>query len=467
MADVRSRLAALRSRRHHRAAAKAEAARPKCTDPAIAAAAAAAGPPRQTWDTDFRERLAGHTGSDDELDEIVVLPPAPVKLDPIAARVAWRNDQVATARRKARQIIREQFPAPTLVKPDVPAIPKEEVNDEEELLLEEEVDVDQEGSSEDEESHDDQAASEDDEEPTENRKSNYTNSMLSAQIVGDILDDIVCNVSIPAVFRTPIVSESDRDPSDASAPLHEASQSNVNLNLAAETSAPQTASIDSARTEDSSRATAQLETDSTEPNEGAAKSAAHKVEPSHSTKTDKKLNQVTTVVSGRPLGLFSKLFGQKSGSAAESSAYNSTAQSRPCAFIEDEAEDEHDADEDIQQAFDSDVDEDEQALLDEGIVADSQIPTDVHGLAQFHREWVREAESAALQDVSKGVLVDKAMDLSELSKRFQTEGTELDDQNDAASFCIGNPDDKAETTEYLDAMFVSALKFLQLSSAHF
>eukprot|EP00171_Calliarthron_tuberculosum_P013597 IDg13597t1 len=186
MADVRSRLAALRARRQQRAEAQADAARPKCADPALAAACAAVGFPRQTWDADFRERLAGHSGSDDELDEIVVLPPAPIKLDPIAARVAW--------------------------------LPKEDVNDEEELLLEEEVDDEDESEDEEEGAETDSSV---DAEDCSKKKDLNTNAIIetssaliqpteAVQVVREILDCIISDVFSFATSNSAKSSENAR-----------------------------------------------------------------------------------------------------------------------------------------------------------------------------------------------------------------------------------------------------------------
>jgi hypothetical protein len=96
-----ARLAALRAKR---AAAGGPAARR--VDPALAAAAAAAGAPtRGTWDVDYALRLregaggGGDAGNESGSDEdVVVLPPPAVKLDPAAQREKWRRDMRTQAK---------------------------------------------------------------------------------------------------------------------------------------------------------------------------------------------------------------------------------------------------------------------------------------------------------------------------------------------------------------------------------
>lgn len=144
-------MAALRAKRAARFTKAAEDAKPKCTA-ALLAAAQAVGTPRATWDEDYRERLAGTVdSSDDDEEAIVVIPPPTVKLDPIAKRVAWRKKQRAAAAAQAAELVRDEYPAPSplISQPlSFDSAPKEDVDNEEQLL--EEIEVEGEDSSDEE-----------------------------------------------------------------------------------------------------------------------------------------------------------------------------------------------------------------------------------------------------------------------------------------------------------------------------
>jgi hypothetical protein len=105
MAGMLARLAELRARR------EASTARPPPVDAALAAAAAAIGSPtRGTWDADYLQRLrhpensrgAALSDVDSDEEEVVVLPPPQVKLDPVAQRTAWRNRMLHEAKQARR-----------------------------------------------------------------------------------------------------------------------------------------------------------------------------------------------------------------------------------------------------------------------------------------------------------------------------------------------------------------------------
>jgi hypothetical protein len=111
MAAILARLADLRARR------EASAARPPAVPPELAAAAAAVGSPtRGTWDADYIQQLRCGEDSrrvsrlelDSEEDEVVVLPPPQVRLDPVAQRAAWRKQMMHDAKQARRAIMVEK-----------------------------------------------------------------------------------------------------------------------------------------------------------------------------------------------------------------------------------------------------------------------------------------------------------------------------------------------------------------------
>lgn len=449
MGDIRSRLAALRARRQQREAAKVEAAKPKCEDAALAAAAAAVGEPQQTWDEDFRERLAGRVEeSDEEMDEIVVLPPVAVKLDPIAARVAWRKKQMMAAKLKARENIRELFPEPVFIhkvaeKKDTTIV--DDVNDEEDLLLEQsEEDSDVEGS---EVRDGDGADVEEGVESSGNDGGGEAGgsivhaSTFAERCVVEILEEMIKKACISSNVNAGTYSE--RTVTTCLKLTKTLQETQVRCETE-ETEVQQGVEtlVDPALTEDSSRLTAQLATEST----STIRSVAKTGEMSTSRK-----GKFSTVTSGA-LGAFAKLLKRGGGgSATVSSVRDSTVQTTGgCELIDDEAEMENEADGEIPIAIDSDADEEAELLINDGVVADSETPVDVEKLAKFHRQWEREANARSYihGESGKAVDVDNAMDLSELMKREKERG-----DDDAASFCAGGgAEEDKEGEETFDAM---------------
>ncbi len=471
MSDLRTRMAALRARRAARAAESAKASLPKSVDPELLAAANAAGAPRPTWDKDYRERLAGTVESSDDEDEaIVVLPPPAVKLDPVASRVAWRKAQLAAAREQAAGFMRERFPAPApLTQPKVvEEAPKEDVEDEEQLLVEEEGVESDEDEGEEEEV--DGEEGEEEQEP---------GSVIDkADVEAEHVEVDTCDAEtqpprpeessknsfvselVEEIFEKALISKATEVVGEQSKLMAHAEETS---NMACSTKTD-----DSQRTAESSRATFKLAAESSSTvksnagqvaNSGPAAlasgtSASSNDKPGKKSATANSDRKAVTVTSGPVFGPFTKLGVSWSKTSRVASA-----------FIDDEAEDEMDVDGDVPLAPDSDDDEENEVLGDDSLEPDTQqTEGDAQRLAEFHREWQKGTDIGAVLDTAKAVgceqNVDNEMDLSELLQRKkEREAAEAEagsENDDAASFCMGGHPNEVEddiVDRYVDQMF--------------
>ena len=484
MVDMRSRMAALRARRAARMADAAKAAQPKNVDPELWAAAQAVGAPRATWDKDYRERLAGTIESSDEEDEgIVVLPPPAIKLDPIASRVAWRKKQREIAREQAAGLMRERYPAPApLTQPKIEESgPKEDVDDEEQLLIEEGVESDEEevdGEEENdvegdgEEVEDQESGSVVEEpdscdaetQPPETVEVDGSSGQTDDPLRKSLSTNLYVSTLVDEIFDKVFVSKP--FPTDAENQMTPSKLVTKSTNRASTTRTE-----DSQRTAESSRATFKLAAESSstvKSNAGQdmeSRRIAHVTATSASSEdcTTKKSastavsdRKAVTVTSGPVFGPFSRL-GKNSSIVSKNAS----------AFIDNEAEDEMNVDVDIPLAPNSDREEEDATPDDDCIEPDTtQTEGDAQRLAEFHREWQKESDIDAVRDAAKALGcerdVDNEMDLNELMQRKkEREAAEADgagsEDDDAASFCMGgHPSEREEEAvdRYVDNMFL-------------
>lgn len=495
-------MAALRARRAARVAEAATASKPKGVDPEIMAAAEAVGAPRQTWDEDYRERLAGTIeSSDDEDDAIVVLPPPAIKLDPVASRVAWRKAQREAARVEAAELVRERFPAPAIISQPTETGPVEEVENEEQLLVEEEVEEEEDAGEEvpeeeiipDEEDEEENNAMSDEEKLEENMDTEASED--DDDLADNTVDvdaetqpplengkNISCSASFDANAETQPPEETDLDTTAFALELVEDLIS-TSLSLS-EKRVPRSGLIpkevaavkassnaspgrtDSQRTVDSSRISLQtaLESSSTIKSTrmiaNNLRDTSIPVTQGRASGDEDDVSVVETTPQGKAVTVSSKggfNFFKKFMSRSEpSSTVNGSS-----TLIDDEAsEDDDDEDVEDEGAADSDMEE-EEVMVDDCVERDAQeTEAEAARLAEFHRQWEKGADDEAIRDAAKALGrekdVDDAMDLKELEERQKErdEQANQSEDDDAASFCMGQQEEMVDDADnYVENMF--------------
>lgn len=485
MADIRSRLAALRARREQR------------SKPSVSSGASSSTMhlPEPSWDMHFKQRLTASAltlsddEEDDELDELIVLPPPTVKLDPSAQRVVWRREQHSIARKKAHQLFKDRYPAMSRTFHDLPTEKDAntnvvEVQNEEELLVEEEVD-DEEQQSDDEQSTTTANPSNSHvEHSTQNESLSAiaqekesatcveTTAADDAQVhTTDTTDDGAgADHSLPDVSHN-FESKSKPQPTPTTSPKKALPNSALNIEESC------SRHVDELRRDDKIACPSprqSLEEDREDTRSGHSRHCATQSPQTASEIAQTRRSEVTS----QPDGLNADPSLDEAQPSANPPSLREAQQTRGAslsfgrdtAFIDDEAEEENDGshrddNEEVPALNDSDSDKD---VLDATVVVDDTNvgEDDAARLASFHRKWERNSHGAQIAEIAKecnartnaaravAIDVDNAMDLTELVRRDNPE--ERSQSDDAASqVCVGldHEDKTSDVAEnYVDAM---------------